>query len=129
MTIGAWGAFIGISAAIISIAALIAYAADCGTGGKVATAVICTVLVIWTFVCCHWWVNNTAAGQRARKTQESNLGGGLYRIVTVYSYDGTPIKSWEGQFDVTENDQETWFDYDGKRVIIQGGIIINEETE
>ena len=129
MTIGAWLAFICISAIIICVGVLIDYGADLLTGGKVATYTICAVLIIVTFVCCHWWVNNTAAGQRARKTQDSNFGGGLHRIVTVYSYDGTPIKSWEGRFDVTENDQETWFDFNGKRVIIQGGIVINEETE
>lgn len=39
------------------------------------------------------------------------------------------IKSWSGKFDVSENDNETYFDVNGKRVIIQGGIIINEEQQ
>lgn len=53
--------------------------------------------------------------------------GGLRRTVTVYSYSGDEIASWSGKFDVTENDQETYFDIDGRRIIIRGGIIINEE--
>lgn len=57
----------------------------------------------------------------------SYMDGGLSRTVTVYSYSGDEIASWSGKFDVTENDQETYFDIDGRRIIIQGGIIINEE--
>ncbi|MBQ2408872.1 MAG: hypothetical protein II309_05505, partial [Bacilli bacterium] len=51
--------------------------------------------------------------------------------VSVYSYDGDLIKSWTGKFDVAENanKNQVYFDnQDGKRVIIDGGIIINEEN-
>lgn len=61
------------------------------------------------------------------------------RKVEVYSYNGGLIKSWEGKFDVKEVDRNSvyfddfdrnsavYFDYaDGKRVIISGGIIIEE---
>ena len=65
----------------------------------------------------RWW-----------KSTKSEYTGGLDRTVSVYSYDGELIKSWTGKFDVTDNDNETFFDIDGKRVIIQGGIIINEEN-
>lgn len=64
---------------------------------------------------------------RQMKSFNSDFGGGLHRKVTVYDYSGNEIKSWEGTFDVSEDDQECWFDLDGKRVIIQGGIIIDEE--
>lgn len=66
--------------------------------------------------------------EREMKTVSSNLTGGLNRTVTVYDYNGEEIGSWTGKFDVSSNDQETFFDVDGKRVIIQGGIIINEEN-
>ena len=67
--------------------------------------------------------------QRELKTIRSDWTGGLNRTVTVYDYNGQKIKSWSGQFDVNETDRNSvYFDTaDGKRVIISGGIIINEE--
>ena len=63
------------------------------------------------------------------KSIGSNWTGGLNRTVTVYDYNGQEIKSWTGKFDVTEDDNEVYFDDEnGKRVIIQGGIVINEEN-
>lgn len=67
--------------------------------------------------------------QRELKTIRSDWTGGLNRTVTVYDYNGQKIKSWSGQFDVNETDRNSvYFDTaEGKRVIISGGIIINEE--
>lgn len=67
--------------------------------------------------------------QRELKTIKSDWTGGLNRTVTVYDYNGQKIKSWSGQFDVKETDRNSvYFDTaEGKRVIISGGIIINEE--
>lgn len=65
---------------------------------------------------------------RFNKSMASDFGGGLHRKVTLYDYDGEVLREWEGTFDVAENDQECWFDVDGRRVIIQGGIIVNEEV-
>lgn len=63
------------------------------------------------------------------KSTVSNWTGGLNRTVTVYDYNGQEIKSWTGKFDVTEDDNEVYFDDENdKRVIIQGGIVINEEN-
>jgi hypothetical protein len=66
--------------------------------------------------------------KREMKTMSSDWTGGLNRTVTVYDYNGEEIGSWTGKFDVSSNDQETFFDVNGKRVIIQGGIIVNEEN-
>lgn len=65
---------------------------------------------------------------RTSKSIASDFGGGLYRTVTVYSNTGEEIKSWSGKFDVTESASEVYFDLDGKRIIIHGGIVINEEN-
>lgn len=65
---------------------------------------------------------------RASKSIASDFGGGLNRTVTVYSNTGEEIKSWSGKFDVTESESEVYFDLDGKRIIIHGGIVINEES-
>ena len=71
----------------------------------------------------------TESQQREIKSITSNWTGGLNRTVTVYDYNGQKIKSWSGQFDVKETDRNSvYFDTeDDKRVIISGGIIINEE--
>lgn len=71
----------------------------------------------------------TESQRRELKTVKSDWTGGLNRTVTVYDYNGKVIKSWSGQFDVKETDRNSvYFDSsDGKRVIISGGIIINEE--
>ena len=66
---------------------------------------------------------------RSFKSLSSDIGGGLNRTVTVYDYNGGKIKSWTGKFDVSESENEVSFDdSDGKRVIIQGGIVVNEEN-
>ena len=71
----------------------------------------------------------SAKWDREMKSTMSNWTGGLDRTVTVYDYNGQEIKSWTGKFDVTEDDNEVYFDDEnGKRVIIQGGIVINEEN-
>lgn len=126
MTIGGWIFFGLLAASILGIAIGISCDLD-SASSKALSIIVGIVLVAAIGAGMHWYYNGTAKGQRALKTQESNLDGGLSRTVTVYSYSGDEIASWSGKFDVTENDQETYFDIDGRRIIIQGGIIINEE--
>lgn len=65
---------------------------------------------------------------RGVKSIRSDVSGGLERTVTLYDYNGKDIKSWHGKFDIESNDQEIFFDDEqGKRVIIQGGIVMSEE--
>ena len=126
MTIGGW-IFFGILTVVI-LGVSVGVSCDLDSASSKALAIIVGMLLVAAIGAgFHWYFNSTASGQRALKSQESNLDGGLSRTVTVYSYSGDEIASWSGKFDVTENDQETWFDIDGRRVIIQGGIIINEE--
>lgn len=72
-------------------------------------------------------MSGCASCSRSYKSMQSDFGGGLHRRVTLYDYSGNVIDQWEGTFDVAENDQEVYFDVGGKRVIIQGGIVVNEE--
>lgn len=74
--------------------------------------------------------------ERAIKDFKSDYNGGLNRRVTVYDYNGQVIKSWEGKFDTQMGDSSgvpyVKFDIPDStgrktRVIIQGGVIINEE--
>ncbi len=58
----------------------------------------------------------------------SDLNGGLYRKVTLLDYEGDTLKVWEGKFDVQFTDRNSaYWDMNGKRVMISGGIIVNEE--
>lgn len=83
-------------------------------------AIICVAAISLSGCSAKW--------DREVKSTMSNWTGGLDRTVTVYDYNGQEIKSWTGKFDVTEDDNEVYFDDEnGKRVIIQGGIVINEE--
>lgn len=66
--------------------------------------------------------------KRDMKSLSSDLSGGLNRTVTVYDYNGQVIRQYAGKFDVSESENEVYFDIDGKRVIIHGGIVINEEN-
>lgn len=75
-------------------------------------------------------VFNKASFQRNWKTFKSEYTNGIERTITVYDYNGNEIKTYSGKFDVTESETGIMFDDSetGKRVIITGGIIINEEN-
>jgi hypothetical protein len=127
MTIATWVIF-GIVAASSFFIALYS-TAGCGSKKEMFIALLIAAgITAGAFIGLHWYVTKTEGGKRSLKTQQSSLGGGLKRTVTVYSYDGDKLRQWKGKFDVTEDDQETYFDVNGKRVIIQGGIIVNEEN-
>lgn len=83
------------------------------------TGVIVFLLVYGVF--------NMASTKRFFKSIRSDVGGGLERTVTVYDYNGNILKTYQGKFDVNSSEYETYFDLDGKRIIIHGGIVINEE--
>lgn len=78
----------------------------------------------------------TESWDRFTKDIASDYGGGLHRKITVYDYSGNIVKSWEGKFDTQMGDTSgvpyVKFDRNDStgrkvRVLVQGGIIINEE--
>lgn len=92
-------------------------------------ALVANVIII--FAACMGLVSlfGTSTVQRALKSVSSDFDGGLDRTVTVYDYNGNEIRSWSGKFDVSESEEEVYFDDEnGKRVIIHRGIVINEES-
>ena len=97
--------------------------------GNVELVGICAVLVLCIGVGIFVFFSSVfgESWKRGMKTTMSNMTGGLERTVTAYDYNGNVLGSWTGKFDVEENDTKTFFDIDGKRVIIQNAIIINEE--
>ena len=46
--------------------------------------------------------------------------------IDVYDFGGNLIKHWEGEFDLHTNSYGTYFDKNGQRTIIHGGIVIAE---
>ena len=95
-----------------------------GFGFAVGICVIVFVVLIGVVA-----LLGTSTAQRTLKSVSSDFGGGLDRTVTVYDYNGNEIRSWTGKFDVSESENEVYFDNEnGKRVIIHGGIVINEEN-
>lgn len=66
---------------------------------------------------------------REMKSFSSDLSGGIDRTVTLYDYQGDKLGEWSGKFNISENDNEIYFDdANGKRVIIQNGIVVCEEN-
>ena len=91
---------------------------------KIVVSVIVGVVVF--FLCMI--VFNKASVRRGLKSLSSEYNNGINRTITVYDYNGDVIKTWEGKFDVTESKTGIMFDdQKGKRTIITGGIVINEE--
>ena len=66
--------------------------------------------------------------RRDLKSMFSDWSGGLDRTVILYDYNGKEIRSWTGKFDIANSEKEIFFDLNGKRVIIHGGIVVAEEN-
>ena len=67
--------------------------------------------------------------QRTIKSWRSNYTGGLYRIVSVYDYNGNLLREYgPAMIDISESENETFFDYNGNRIIIHNAIVIVEEV-
>lgn len=92
---------------------------------KIVISVIAMVAVLVGVIS----LSGCASCSRSMKSFGSNMDGGLDRTVTVYDYNGDVLGQWSGKFDISNNDNEIFFDDENnKRVIIQNGIVIAEEN-
>ncbi len=94
------------------------------SNGKKITAAVCAAFAaVITIVGC------TASQKREFKTTMSEYTGGLKRRATLYSSTGEIIATYEGKIDITSNSENgaVFFDLNGKRVWIKGGILVVEE--
>ena len=129
MTVAGWVVFgiIVVIAACICIAAIVS---DINPVWKVLVLIICVICVLGAFAGFKWYFNNTESGKRAVKTQKSNFDGGARRKVTVYDVNGNVIQEYDGEFDVTyDNDRILFDDEKGLRHIIYyptGTVIVDE---
>lgn len=88
---------------------------------------ICMIIMA-AFVACASMFTSCESCSREMHSLQSDFGGGLYRRVTLLDYQGDTLKVWEGKFDVQFTDRNSaYWDQNGKRVMVSGGIIINEE--
>ena len=91
--------------------------------------VIRLISVVTLIVTLFLLFTGCASWKRELKSIGSDFTGGLNRTITVYDYNGNEIKSWTGKIDLSESENEIFFDDEnGKRVIIHGGIVICEEN-
>ena len=64
-------------------------------------------------------------GQKAKSFKTSTIGA--HRIVTLYAVDGTPIKSWEGRYQLKVEGGAARFIHEGKVITISGTWLAEEE--
>lgn len=86
---------------------------------------ICAAIMIVAFISI---LSGCASWERGMKSISSDLSGGVNRTLTVYDYNGEAIQTWTGKMDVSNENDRTMFDMDGKRTIIRGGIIVVQEN-
>ena len=100
------------------------------TRGKIIGITIIIVIIAGIWFGLVWYFNNTAAGARALKTQQSNFDNGINRVITVYDIEGDVIQQYEGKFDIDYSDERILFDDEqGNRHIIYfktGTVIVTE---
>lgn len=130
MTIAGWVIFGIIALLVICGAIWIAVEADSSVA-SVITVLIAILIIAGVFFGMRWYFNNTAAGSRAIKTQQSSLNNGIERTVRVYDVNGQLIQRYEGKFDVDYDDNRIIFDdeYNKRHIIYYptGTIIIDEK--
>ncbi len=127
--IGTW-----IAVAVVAVAGLLFAAAAftkgktslqkiAGTAASLVAAVAISALLLWRLY-------GTEEGRRSIKDFQSNVGGGIERVVKVYDMEGDLIASYQGRFDVAYDSSRIIFDDEnGKRHIIYyttGTVIIDE---
>lgn len=74
-------------------------------------------------------LNGCESSSRSLKSAQSDLSGGLNRVITVYDNTGKVIKTYEGKIDIEDGEYsgKVLFDLNGKRIIIYNAIVIAEE--
>lgn len=115
MTIGGWIIFAILAVSIIAFGAVGVFLSE-NIISKIASGVIAIVLTVGIFLGMRWYFQNTASGQRALVDQQSDMGNGLERTITIYTADGEVIAQYTGKIDIEGNDGGyVLFDYEGKR--------------
>lgn len=87
--------------------------------------------VVMVFILAALGMALTASGctkgcqQKVSHVKSSLIG--LDRTITLYAYDGSIIKSWDGRFQVETGGSSARFIYEGRAVYISGTFVIEEK--
>lgn len=93
------------------------------------TSVLIIIIVVALTIGLLALIFSGAGFQRTIKSWRSNYTGGLYRIVSVYDYNGNLLREYgPAMIDISESENETFFDYNGQRIVIHNAIVIVEEV-
>ena len=96
---------------------------------KHRSGVLIFIIVVVLMVGMLIFAFSSANFQRTLKSWKSNYTGGLYRIVSVYDYNGNLLREYgPAMIDISESENETFFDYNGTRIVIHNAIVIVEEV-
>ena len=96
---------------------------------KHKSGVLIFIIVVALMVGMLIFAFSSANFQRNLKSWKSNYTGGLYRIVSVYDYNGNLLREYgPAMIDISESENETFFDYNGTRIVIHNAIVIVEEV-
>lgn len=93
------------------------------------SSTLIVIIVIALVIGLLVFMFNGAGFQRTLKSFKSNYTGGLYRTVFVYDYNGNLLREYgPAMIDISESENETFFDYNGQRIVIHNAIVIVEEV-
>lgn len=93
------------------------------------SSVLVVIIVVTLVIGLLVFMFNGAGFQRTLKSFKSNYTGGLYRTVSVYDYNGNLLREYgPAMIDISESENETFFDYNGQRIVIHNAIVIVEEV-
>ena len=96
---------------------------------KHRSGVLIFIIVVALMIGMLIFAFSSANFQRTLKSWRSNYTGGLYRIVSVYDYNGNLLREYgPAMIDISESENETFFDYNGTRIVIHNAIVIVEEV-
>lgn len=85
---------------------------------------IVKIVVFALFILSIFAFGGCASCSRDLKSCSSDINGGLYRTINVYSLDGELIATYEGKIDIDNNaNGSVIFDLDGKRYVYYNAIV------
>lgn len=79
-----------------------------------------------------WWLYGTQVGERAQKTFHSQVKGDIERTVDVYDIEGDLIEHYQGEFDITYDENRVMFDDENgvrHQIFFKTGTVIVDEVE
>ena len=84
---------------------------------------ILIILTMVIFIATLLIGGGCASCERKFKSCESDMSGGLNRIVIVYDMNGNEMARYEGKIDLATEDGCVQFEYKGKRIIWYNAIV------